>query len=260
MTSNEILNQFFLKKNKSRKNFSLRMLARKMELSPSYLSKILRGQKPVPNSRISEFAKYLEMDTYAKRRLQRTLLKEQDWDVDAQQTAEMEIPAASERYKRAEPDALWLLEKWYYLPLLALLDCDHFRGEPAWIADQLGLKKEIADQAWQRLLDSGIIAKGENGWQKVQSRMIFPNGKANIMIQKFYGEMFAKTCRVMTEARAEDFGQRMILGASVSTNPESFEKAKKYLEEALCRAGELLDDGPRTQVYYLAAQLIPLTR
>lgn len=51
-----------------------------------------------------------------------------------------------------------------------------------------------------------------------------------------------------------------MLSVSLSVNPENFGKAKKYLEEALLQAAQILNERPGRDVYHLGVQLFPLTK
>lgn len=58
----EILAKQWRKKKRSRPNYSLRALARDLQMDPSFISRIFKGQKPLPTERVEDFVQMLDMD------------------------------------------------------------------------------------------------------------------------------------------------------------------------------------------------------
>lgn len=263
----ELLQSHWQRKQKADRKFSLRYLARKADLSPSYLSKIFSGQKPLPLPRLRALAAALDLDPVAIRGLERSALREQAGVEDLAENLELDLGSAPEfsplpdlpsaDYQSASSQTA--LEEWYYLPILDLATCAGF--EPSWIAERLGLRTEIAEKAWARLQELGWVEFKGGRWKKVNTKIRFPSSRIDSRIQRHHTRMLQKAADELAYRKTDDdFKRRLILGASVATNEASYRKAEKYLEEALFKAADILSTGKADRVYYLAFQLFPLTK
>lgn len=263
----ELLRQHWETKQKANRRLSLRSVARKAALSPSYLSKIFSGQKPLPLPRVRGLAAALDLDPAAIRNLERAALREQAGAEHMAENLELDMGSAADSAPlpelpsadyRAAPSQT-ALEEWYYLPILDLVTCAGF--EPAWISDRLGLRAEVAERAWARLRELGWVEQSAGKWRKVSDKLRFPASRIDPRIQRHHTKMLQKAADELAYRKTDDdFRRRLILGASVATNEASFRKAEKYLEEALFKAADIMSAGRADRVYYLAVQLFPLTR
>jgi transcriptional regulator with XRE-family HTH domain len=68
----EILKNSYERLKKQNAAFSVRALARKMNLTPAFISKVFNNKTPLPFERVDEFAHHLKMDKTAKNALIRT--------------------------------------------------------------------------------------------------------------------------------------------------------------------------------------------
>lgn len=261
-SAHEILNAHLEAKKAKNPRFSLRMVAKKLDISPAYLSKILSGKKPLPLPRARALAALLELDALALRQLERAVVAKKVNAPAAEANASFRLEEAgaslpSESFSVTQ--SFGALDHWYYLPILEFVTCADFT--PDRIANRLGLRREVADRAWARLVAEGLVAQENNQWKKVTRKLRFPAARIDPRIQKHHLKMLDKAAEELTYRKtAEDFARRMILGASVATNEESFLEAKRYLEESLFKAAEMLARGRGDRVYYLGMQLFPLSR
>lgn len=264
----EVLRGYFDRKRQKTPGLSLRSLASKMKLSPAYVSKVLSGKKPIPLNKIKCFARYLEIDAFGVRKIQRLAMAEQNFDEDVIGNVTLDLAVKPQRSKlpsenltNVSTQKYSVLEEWYYLPILDLVACADFSAEPKWIAKRLGLREVVAASAWRKLVDMECVESTVDGWRKVSERILFPNSRIDPLIQKFHIAMMKRAADELLQKREQsDFDRRTVLGATVSSNEKSVQKAKKYLEEAFCMAAEILNEGPADQVYFLGLQSFPLTK
>ncbi len=259
----ELLKQHWKSKQKNNPRLSLRFLARKLELSPSYLSKIFSGKKALPLARARALAEVLNFDPVALRALERAIVREQSPDQETRENFDLEFASSpmqdlpSAGFETAESQTA--LEEWYYLPILDLVTCHGF--EPSWISEQLGLKEDVATRAWKRLQELGWVKEKAGTWYKITERIRFPAPRIDEKIQRHHTKMLQKAADELAHRKSpDDFKRRLILGASVATNEASYRKAEKFLEEALFKTAEILSTGRADRVYYCSVQLFPLSR
>ena len=81
-------------------------------------------------------------------------------------------------------------------------------------------------------------------------------------VRAFHDQILEKAQMLLRNETSEDeFSRRLISGLVVTATPEKIEAAKKKLSEFLHElADELMEGEAGTEVYSLAAQLIPLTK
>ena len=263
-SAHEILHEMFKLKKEKNRRFSIRVLARMLDLSPGFVSKMLHGKKAIPVARLEKLIEALEMDRFQVRRFKAALAS--DFKIIDSINEELlseprsaSIPSL--KYNPVPARTFPLLDNWYNIAIMDLVDCHDFKASPAWIAERLGLDTKHAEKAWHDLKSLGCVKQSDEGrWIKVQEKCIFPNTQVHPQILRHHRSMLEKASEELQQHQsAEDFKRRLILGASVSTNEKSFLKAKAFLEEALCKAGDILSEGTADQVYYLAFQVFPLT-
>lgn len=265
--SHEILREHWDAKRARNPRLSLRGMAKRLSLSPPYLSKVLAGKKALPMNRVPAFAQQLGLDPASVRSLERAILREKEISPDALANLELNVePRGAKEQGNALPSEAFslmqsqtALDEWYYLPILEYVTCAGFR--PELISQRLGLRPEVAARAWQRLLELGWVVQEAGQWKKVQKKIRFPAKGIDPVVQGLHRKMLERASRELEHHRtAEDFRRRLILGATVATTEENFRKAERYLEEAVFYAAKLLSEGPADRVYYLALQLFPLSR
>ena len=74
--AHEILKLYFERKKLTNPSYSMRALARDMNVSPAYVSTILSGKKQVAVSRLKDFIKVLDLDDIATLQLKHALYPE----------------------------------------------------------------------------------------------------------------------------------------------------------------------------------------
>lgn len=254
--SAELLSQGLAQKKSKSPHFSLRYLAKRLGISPSYLSKVFTGKKPLPLSRLAALAKELELDPYSLRALKRALAREQKELGLNDELIPLESSLPSEEFEVSHD--FFLIEDWYFLAILELVTCKGF--SPECISRRLGLKEEVAQYGWKQLLARGLVQEKNGTWEKTKKKIRLPSAKLDQRFQNHHIRMLRKAAEEAGKKSEAEFARRLTLGASVATNEESFLKAKKYLEDSLMEAGKILTTGPADRVYYLTFQLFPLTQ
>lgn len=261
-----IVRKHFLRKKEKNPGFSLRGLANALGISPAYLSRIMNGHKPVPESLSRELAMRLDMDDTAVEELRQGILLDKNIDREAMKliadrmAVKIEGAPASSEFEEMPEKRFVLLEDWYYLPILDLTTCKDFQPDAEWIAARLGLKVSVAADAWTRLIRLGCVKEVDGAWRKSEERIRFPTHKSLAPVRRYHRNNLKKAAEVLVDDSAAAFERRLIKGGSVATNKKNIEKARKILDEALFKAMEALSEGEPDEVYHLAIQLFPLTK
>lgn len=264
MNSNaaKLLRDFFARKKASQSSFSLRSFAKTMKVSPSFLSAILQGKKPIPLARIEQIAKILDLDLLAlsefKRTLAQQVLNEHNISVDVHGPT---VHSASKKYRPAPKIQFSILANWYHVAILDLCTCSHFQKDNDWIAKQLGITNYQVEFALKRLLALGVLAETKHGYKKVTAKIRLAYHESHPDIRKFHAQMIEKAQdELKHKTSPEDFKKREITSITIATNPKNVQRARLKLTETLHEIAEILSEGETTELYQINAQLFTLLK
>jgi uncharacterized protein (TIGR02147 family) len=265
----EILGKAFKTRAKGAPGFSLRRLAQMVDLSPSHLSRVLKGEKKFPERKIEHFVKALSMDDSRAQLLRQSVLWEiikskgtafQAASEMLNQGGELSIENPMAEYDELSPAEYEILQAWYNIALLDLTTCSNFTSDPKTIAARLGISVKQVDSALAALLRAGLIQATSKGYTKSKRRLRFPGTKSLPVLRKFHRAMIQRALYVLDKQTSdEEFKKRLITGVTVAINPAQIGKAKRKLETALHEAVAILSSGECTEVYQINLQLFAMT-
>jgi len=259
MQTNEVLKKHLDKKKASQTGYSLRVLARQLDLSPSFLSRVFSGQKPVPYALLLKLGKALDIPYEDLTHLKSShSVKMEEGSVPKKGRAQ--VNTALESWQLTQKDGFNALKQWFYLPILSFTTLANFDGTKEMIARRLGLSSLTVEVAVRELISSGLLIEEEGRLVATSNKRRWSDSKSLKEIRRFHDQMLEKAqTELRTATKEEEFSKRLITGITLTASPEKIEAAKAKLAECLHDiANELLDD-EGTEVYQLACQLFPLT-
>lgn len=257
MNPGEILKVYFDRKRVSHPQYSLRALARDLKVSPAYLSQVFNGKKSIPESRLEELIRLLDMDDIAVLQLKdalnpgekrETYLAPTDFDF-------------FNRFKPLDKKKYAILEQWYMVALLDLTTVEGFQSSPEWIAHRLKITPVEAELAIETLKEHGLLVVENGVIRKADLKLRFPTKFTQTVIRKFHKQMIRKAYDEL-ELRVSDdeFEDRLIIGTTFALNPAHLPLLKQKLQETLYELGHRGSVGACQSVYQLNIQLFPLTK
>ena len=246
-------------------SFSVRAVAAKLGISPSYWSKILRGQKPIPNRLLPDVVRVLRLDTQTVAQLQRSILNAIETDAltpkTGLKTSGLVENSPVDAYRSLGREDFWLLEEWYYIPVLNLVTVTDFNGQEAEIAKRLGLRLPQAEEAVRRLLNYGYLVRDGSTLKRTEERLRFPVDRSFPVVRKYHSSLLMKAREELQKDSAEAFESRLISAVSFAGSSQRMKEARLILEEAMYRAANLMaDELTSDEVYQLNLQIFPLTQ
>jgi uncharacterized protein (TIGR02147 family) len=250
-----ILNKAFRRLKKRNPSYSLRALGRDIGLSAPYVSRLMKGEKPLTIEHIETFSKVLKMDEISIVSLRKAVVHSMFGATDF-----MPQPSPVVEVEEANDKEFSILEQWYNITILDLTTFEKIPHDTSYLASRLGIKESEAHFAIQKLVSLGYL-EIENGiLKKTQTLVRFPTTRSHPVVRDYHRAMLKKASDAMLATELEDFEKRLVAGISVATNPEQIAKARARLTEALYEVCEILRQGEATEVFQIAAQLFPLTR
>lgn len=241
---------YFERKRQSSPGFSLRALARRLKVSPSFISRILSGKKPIPSALREPLARALDIEP--------ELLTS---PAPRKRAKPSVVNPEVEGWSLADTAAYQILRNWYYIAILELTTLKDFDGRPETISRRLKLAPQTTDVALRELVGLKLLKLTDGKYSKTDAKLRFTSAKSSHLIRKFHDDLLQKSQQELRTALAEeDFQKRLITGITVSATPESVQAAKRKLAACLHEIANDLTAQPGTDVYHLAAQLFPLTK
>lgn len=258
----QILEQAFARAKKQNPAFSLRALAKKLELSPGFVSKVLSGKIDLPFQRVNDFVAALRMDKVSENRLLRTMTDAKTERLSGLAAANSKVDDVMQGYVEVgERQFVWL-SKWFYIPVLDLSTHEDFEDRTEWVASRLSISKTEAQNALELLKQQGYLIQDEAGrWRKRDKHLRFPTKESREPIRKYHELLLKKAIEHLRQFHMpEDFDRRLMTGIWIAANPEQMQKAQAKLHEAMYEIASILSQGECSDIYYLSSQLFPVTK
>jgi uncharacterized protein (TIGR02147 family) len=230
-------------------SYSLRAFAKKLDLSPAYLSKVFNDERTLSVKAAGEIAQklgYSEGESLDFCKL----------------VAGQRIPTVLEEKSSLDSvllslDRFELIADWYHYALLVLTECKDFKAEPSWIADQLSITKKSAADAINRLLRLGLIKKAQGRFKKVDKTIATPTDQVSRALRSFHSQMIAKAGEAIEQ---QDIQDREISGITLAIGPEQLVLAKKEIKKFQMKMARLLKTQEASEVYQLNVQFFRLSK
>ncbi len=262
MAPHEILKLYFERKKLTFPNYSLRALARDLEVSPAYISTILSGKKNLPEARLADIIRVLDLDDIATLQLKNALFpseKKSKLPNEAQLGSD-DIDFFN-KYKPLDKKKYDILNDWYNIVIMDLTTCKDFVNEPAWIAKKLKITQLEVEIAIENLKRHGLLGEADGKLVKLETKLRFPTKMSQTVIRKFHKQMIKKAFEELdTKIDEKEFANRLISGSTFALNPEKMELLKEKIQNALYEVSSMASEGTCESVYQFNIQFFPLSR
>ncbi|MGZ3652376.1 MAG: TIGR02147 family protein [Bdellovibrionota bacterium] len=219
--------------------YSLRALARNLDLEPSLLSKLLAGKRPVTPRMAARISDRLGLAPSEAQRYARG--------------------AAGAEFRQVTEDQFRVISEWYHFPILELLQVSGFTFTCANVAKALGLNVIEARDAIERMERLGLIGKSGTRWKLLhQHNSTVGSAPTSASLRKQQRQVLEKAIHALDETDPADRDQSTVTMAIDKRRlPAAKEKLKTFRRE-LCA---FLESGSsRQEVYMLSLSLFPVTK
>jgi len=153
-------------------------------------------------------------------------------------------------------DELALLVEWHHLAIMYLTLTETFKPDPAWIAQRLGLPKDLVISSLERLKRIGLVeVRGE----KVEARrgsFITTTEVPNKYLLMSHKDMFKHMAATLSQVPV---GRRDVSSITVAFDDKNLPKAKEMIKKFRRKLALMCSRGNSNQVYTINIQLYPLT-
>ncbi len=263
----EFLNEELLLRNKKNARYSLRAFAKQMQLSSSFVSKLLNGKRPLTQATFKTISLRLPLSPQVENYYYNLEFGQKDLYL-ARSNNEDLVKNTSNRgrsqsiYRNINLEQFKVISEWYHFAILELVSVDGFIPNSNYIASQLGISTLEAQQALHRLIKMGLIkVKLVSGKAPIYSTENFTTVDKKIATKATYVQQKAfleKSIEAMEFIPIEDRSQSSMTMAIPKSRLKEAEfligKFRREFTELMQRKGK------RDSVYQLNISFFPLTQ
>lgn len=258
------LKSVLVERKQKRSSYSLRAMARDLDLLPSHLSAINTGSKSLSIASAHQVARKLKLTHEEAEYF--VLLVQIDAATDLNLKGMLITRANSLRPVSAKnPEVIDLsvdvfkaLSDWYHIPLLEMTALDTVSFEPIALAKKLGITALEAEVAIERLIRLDLLeidAKGKA--KKIHDNYVFKAKVPTRAFRDFHRTMLQKASDSL-ETQGHD--ERYVCANTISIDSSQIPEAVQLIEEFRSKLVALFDcSKKRDQTYQLGVQLFNLT-
>jgi len=248
-----LLRRKFTEAQSKNPSYSIRAFAVKLRMNSGPLSAILSGKRFISKTVAEKIAERLYLDPQERAELlklfpeKRRYLKAATKGTDSIDIAYLALTAAQFR----------VISEWQHLAILSLMNTEDFKSMPEWIASRLGISLTQALQSIERLINIDMIERKEDGTLvRTTPRVRTSDDIADLSIKKSHEETLDIARQKLHDI---DVKERDFSHITLAINPALLPRAKALIREFQDKLAELLETGPKSEVYRFSTQLFPFT-
>lgn len=208
---------------KSNASYSLRALARDLEISPSRLSQVLQGKQGLSDNTARAMAENLRLPESVREYFVNLVLS-----VDARSKTEREQAQeklntflADEDYTPLAEETFHFIREWYHLAILELLSNSVSQSNAAWIAERLGVDEERIEEAVERLFSMGLLRSERDRWIPTNKQLTTTADVPSQAIRYFNSQILRLAEKALEGQEPKDRDiSTLIVGVSEEQLPE----------------------------------------
>lgn len=240
-----------------RPGVSLRSIAMNAGLSPSHLSRVLKGEKRLSSESALALAKTLKLNQKDTSLLQCLLRAEKTTSPKIRsEMIQRAIRLSNSKTMFIDAEKFRLISDWYHFAILALSKTKTFKHHAKYIAQRLGISSSEARLAIERLIRLGIITIENGKVKEAKTEIETSDDVQNSAIQKWHRETLTKAIDALESQSLEE---REFQGVHLSVKQSQIPAVKARIREFIKAINAEFDTDGGDEVYQVSAQLFRLS-
>jgi transcriptional regulator with XRE-family HTH domain len=245
-----LLNKELSKRTRKNPSYSLRAFAKHLEVSPSALSAMMSGKRPITKKSVQNLG--LRMGLSIKK-IEEIILG-------------LNLKLSSTTHKlpdfhEIKMDQLSILSDWYNLTILELMKLKDFQPNENYIASKLGISIFDTRSAIDVLQRTGILEITKKG-QWIDKSAGFthslPKEETTAIKKRLQQQFFEKALQAISDI---EYSKRDHTGMTMAIAEEDLPLARTLITKFRRELSQLLESrGKPNQVYHLSIGLFPFTK
>lgn len=238
-----LINDALITRKKKNPLYSLRALARTLEVSPSHLSNFMTGRKAVSKELALQILEKLNADLKAIQ------------DVISE-INEIEKNSFDPTFKTLQDEEFKIICDWEHFAILSLAHIRNNSVQPKWIAERLGIPIDRASECFQRLVKMKIVEISGEKFKQVspplQSTIDIPSDA----VRESHRQNLQLATRKLDDVSVEN---REYNSITFEFDPKRMPTLKKMIRKFRSEVSQYGSQGQPSEVYTFSMQLFPLT-
>lgn len=228
-------------------SYSLRAFANDIGIHPSSLSQILKGNRGLPQSKLNQVIKALELSPIQASAFKESLTQKSETN---------NSPVKEKATVLLEEVHFKIIAEWEHYAVLDLFELDAFTPNFNEICQRLNLTKFRTEVVLKNLMTAGLLKKLPSGnYQRSVGNFKTSEDISSSALKKAHNENLELAKKKLESIALE---MRDFSSISFGLDLDNIDEAKTLIREFRLRFANLLNKGNKTQVYQLALQLYPL--
>jgi uncharacterized protein (TIGR02147 family) len=259
------LKSYLQRTREKKKEFSLRLWARKLNLNgPSNLSMILTGSRHPGGDFTDRLIDYFRFSQQEEKYF-KGLIKLAKATGDSEKTAllfkELKKLHPKKEFRLLDADVFDVMANWYYFAIRELVATKSFKEDHSWISKRLQGKVSVIEvkRALEKMLEFNILKRsGKNGkFMQTEEEITTSTDIVSEALKQFHYQMMTLAQESLRKIPLE---MREITGVTLNVNPSKLEQAKKLIREFRMSFSKIIgEENSGEEVFQLNIQFFPLT-
>ena len=248
-----LLNETLMNLRIKNSNYSLRAFAKRLDISPSALSEILKGKRKVSKQLAEKMTNRLHLSPMEKACILDKFPEKMKRSSKGKPTC---LISKGDAYLKMTGNQFAIISEGIHLAILSLVKTDDFRSDISWMSSRLNVSENAVRKALFRLLEMELIIFEGGKFKRSSLPIRVEDDVLNLSVQKSHIEdmEMAKEKIINLDVNDRDFSSMTLPG-----DPALLSKAKIILREAQLKIEELMEQGKQQEVYKVTTYLYPLT-
>jgi uncharacterized protein (TIGR02147 family) len=253
-----LLRDEYLSRKSKNPLYSLRSFAKYLNLTPAYVSMVLRSKRHLSNTTAHKIAKKLNWSKEKQKYFVTLLDFENPKSEESKEIALanlQKLEGENVDFNSLEVDTFKAISVWYYSAILTLLTMLKTKATVAKISKCFNLNSIEVESAMLRLKRLGLVKFKTNHWVAIHDYLRVQSTPSDA-IKIFHKQHLAKAASALDE---QNFEERDFSNMTITVDRSKLPLAKKKIVEFHHEMAKLLNGNNQTEVYQLSVQLFRLT-
>ncbi len=244
----ELLKEELNARKERNESYSMRSFANFLGMSPAALSQFMSYKRGISGAKATLILQKLGVSP-----------KESMYYLSKINGGEMVLPDQSiegESKQVLREDTFKLISEWYHLAILSVSELRIKTKDSRVIGKILGVKSELINAAYSRLLRLGIIQELPKSFKQIIPPFSTTEDIPSEVIQKYHKEVLKLAADRLEIVDPE---LREFSSMTLAINTKKLTRAKELIRQFCDDMEDVLETGPRDEVYQFNIQLFPLS-
>ena len=238
--------------------YSMRAFARDLDLLPSHLSSILKGNRGLSSDRSESVAKAMGLNDSEIESFTDLV------DSSDHRSKKMRIGAVKrleerlgQGFQRVDLDTFRIVSDWVCFALLELTKLKNFQPSVGWVSKKLGVDKSRIEEALESLIRTGLLRVSETAWVETEQDLATTSDIPSSAIKDFHISIMERAKDALLRRPVLE---RDVSNLVISISKEDLPEFKKRIRKFRADLNQWAETRPnRDSVYALSTQFFELT-